>query len=510
MRARGLVLAVALLAAACGGGGGGNGDGGTGGTGGAGDAAPPSPGHLRVAVGEDIWPLTGRGPTAKHFAAGELKVNVFEPLVALGPDYTVRPGLAERWELVGPTTWRFHLRAGVTFHDGRPFGADDVVWSWSRELLPRAVTRSLSSVTKVDDRTVDFNLSAPNRRLPEQLVHPEGPIVPRDGHNDSTPPVGTGPYQVVEYVPRQRVVVERFDGYWGPKATVRRLTFLFTPEPAERVEALRKGEVDVATNVSRETVTALQADRALRVVKAPPGATQQLSFNAASQPPFEVTGDRSVRRAVALALDRAAYVSEVLDGNGEPGRWQSPPLVLGAAAALVAPPVHDPGQARAVLEEAGWQPGSDGIRTKSGRRLTLTLVGGPNVPETGLRFVQAKLAAVGIEVAVKKASDTVTYEQFRDRGYDLDLTMPNQNDANPAFLQSRAAGPQVDAVFTAESREAVQRLAAEITQTNVNQEFSVVPLASVARVYAMRAGVDLRDPHPSAINQSWTGLAAGP
>ena len=241
MRVRVLLLAVALLATACGGGGGSSGS----------QAVVPTPDHLRIAVGEDIWPLTGRGPSAKHFAAGELSVNVFEPLLALAPDYTVRPGLAERWELAGPTTWRFHLRAGVTFHDGRPFGADDVVWSWSREALPSSVTRLLTSVTKVDDRTVDFNLSAPNLRLPEQLVHPEGPIVPRGGHNDSTPPIGTGPYKVVEYVPRQRVVVERYDGYWGEKAAVRQLTFLFTPDAAQRVEALRKGDVDVAANVPR-------------------------------------------------------------------------------------------------------------------------------------------------------------------------------------------------------------------------------------------------------------------
>ncbi len=509
MRARALLLVVALLAAAAAACAGGSASGGKG----SGDQAPAgatSRDELRIGVGEDIWPLTGRGPSSKAFAAGELSVNVFEPLVSLASDYTVRPGLAERWELAGPTTWRFHLRAGVTFHDGRPFGADDVVWSWSREFLPSAVTRSLASVTKVDDRTVDFNLSAPNLRLPEQLVHPEGPIVPRNGHSDSTPPVGTGPYQVVEYVPRQRVVVERYDGYWGEKAAVRRLTFRFMPDAADRVAALRKEEIDVAANVPGETVASLEGDRALHVVKAKPGATQLLSFNANGTAPFDITADKAVRQAVALALDRAAYVSEVLNGNGEPGRWQSPALVLGAAAALVSAPVLDLAQARSTLDAAGWRAGGDGVRTKAGRRLTLTLVGGPAVPEAGLRFVQSKVAAVGIEVAVKKAADTVTYEQYRDRGYDVDLTAPNQNDANPAFLQSlRAGGPPVDAVFTADSREAVQRLAAGITQTTVNEDYLVVPLASVSRIYAMRQGVDLRDPHPSAINQSWATLVAG-
>ncbi|MDQ4096481.1 MAG: ABC transporter substrate-binding protein, partial [Actinomycetota bacterium] len=310
-----VLLAGALVLAGCGGGGGEGGD----------TGAPVSRDHVRVAVGEDIWPLTGRGPSSKHFAAGEVNVNVYEPLLSLGSDFSLRPGLAERWELVGPTTWRFHLRPGVMFHDGRPFGADDVVWSWSREFLPTAVTRTLASVTKVDDRTVDFNLSAPNLRLPEQLVHPEGPIVPRNGHSDSTPPVGTGPYKVVEYVPRQRVVVERFDGYWGEKAKVPRLTFRFLPDEASRREALQEGEVDVAAGPGPADL-----DANFRVVTARPGATQQLSFNETGAAPFDVTADRAVRRAVALAIDRQAYVAEVLKGRGEPGRWLSPPAVLGA------------------------------------------------------------------------------------------------------------------------------------------------------------------------------------
>ncbi|HEX6597236.1 MAG TPA: ABC transporter substrate-binding protein [Acidimicrobiales bacterium] len=488
-----VLLAAALVAQACGGGGSGSGD----------EGAPAEGGSLRVAVGEDIWPLTGRGPSSKAFAAGEVNVNVYEPLLALGADYTVRPGLAERWELVDPTTWRFWLRPGVRFHDGRPFGADDVVWSWSRQFLPTAVTRNLSAVHKVDDLTVDFVMMAPNLRLPEQLVHPEGPIVPGNGHNDDQPPVGTGPYRVVEYVPRQRVVVQRFDGYWGEKAQVSPLTFVFMPDPAERVEAIEAGDVDVASVAPFAAVPA-----SVRVVKAAPGLLHQLSFNMTGSPPSDLTAELAVRQAVALSLDRTRYVADVLAGNGEPGRWLAPPAVLGASASLVAPPVLDVARARDVLDGAGWRPGGDGVRTRGGRRLTLTAIGGPNVSEPGLRFVQSQLAAVGIEVAVKKASDTVTYEEYRDRLYDLDLTAPNQNDANPAFLVTGRAGEdQVQAVAAAAGREDVQRRAAEITRGAGHEEYRVVPLAVASRAYALRDGVELAVAHPSAINQPWTALS---
>ncbi|HEX2118478.1 MAG TPA: ABC transporter substrate-binding protein [Acidimicrobiales bacterium] len=495
-------LVVAVLAAACSGGGGGGEDP---------SAAPPAgPGEVRIAVGEDIWPLTGEGPTSRHFAAGELNVGVYEPLLSLGPDYTVRPGLAERWELVNPTTWRFHLRPSVRFHDGRPFGADDVVWSWTgRTGLLRSVTTTLDRVEKVDDLTVDFVSTSPNLRLPEQVVHPEAPIVPKDGHNDANPPVGTGPFKVVDYQPRQRVVVERHDGYWGARPRAARLTFRFMPDPDGRLQALRDGEVDVVTGVPRDEVAGLEGDPGISVVRARPGATQVLSFNTASS----LGSDRAVRQAVSLTVDRDRYVAEVLGGNGESGRWMSPSAVLGAAASSVEPSRFDPAEARRILDDAGWKPGPDGTRVNGPRRLDLTLIGGQAVPEEGLRFVAAQLKDVGIQANVKKAFDIRTAEQNRQRDHDVELATPNQNDANPAFLLASREVPD-DAyqaltaqAATATSKDDVQRAAAAMTDILVNRQFLVVPLAGVFHVYAMRQGVTLAEPHPSAVNQTWVSLS---
>lgn len=495
------VLVLACLAAACSGGG---------------DGPEPTTanlartGEVRIGVGEDIWPLTGQGATARHFAAGELNAGVYEPLVAMAPDFTVRPGLAERWEMVGPATWRFHLRPNVTWHDGRRFGADDVVWSWTgREALLRSVSGTLQTVTKVDDLTVDFVSTSPNLRLPEQLVHPEGPIVPKDAHNDAEPPVGTGPFKVVEYQARRQLVVERFDGYWGPKARAERLTFRFMPDAEVRLEALRSGEVDMVTGVPRDEAAAVESDGRFQVVRAPAGITQVLTFNASGQ----YAADRVIRQAVSLAVDRSRYVAEVLGGNGEPGRWMSPPAVLGAAASTVAPSPFDPARARQVLDEAGWKVGPEGIRLSGARRLSLIFLGGPAVPESGLRFIAAQLKDVGIETSVRKAHDIRTGEQNRDRGYDVELAMPNQNDANPAFLLASRAAPDPDysalaaQVAGATSREEVQRLAATMTAAIVNRDFSIVPVAGVFHVYGMRQGVTLGEPHPSAINQTWATLA---
>ena len=489
-----------MVAAACSSGGG---------SGGA-AATPARPGEVRIAVGEDIWPLTGTGPTSRSFAAGELSVGVYEPLLALGPDDAVRPGLAERWELVSPTTWRFHLRPSVRFHDGRPFGADDVVWSWTgRELMPRSVSATLDKVVKVDDLTVDFVTSVPNLRLPEQVVHPEGPIVPRGGHNDSTPPVGTGPFKVVDYRPRQQVVVERNDDYWGDKAKAHRLTFRFMPDPQVRADALRSGEVDMAVDLAADALAAVGADRMFHVVRAPIGATQVLAFGSSGP----LSADQALRQAVSLAVDRNKYVADVLGGTGEPGRWTAPPAVLGAAADTVGPSPFDPDRARRLLDDAGWKPGPDGVRANGSRRLDVTMVAGPGVPEAGARLVAGELRDVGIGASVKKAADTVTYQQYRDKGFDLDLTMPNQNDANPAFLVAGRTSPDAEYAaliatsVSAADRADVQRAAAAMMRIIVNRDFTLVPVAGVARTYAMRAGVELAQPHPSAINQTWTSVS---
>jgi len=107
-------------------------------------AAQPDPNaEIRFASDEDTWPGEGEKEKSKLFAY-PLNMNVFEPLIYLGSDYSLKPGLAERWELIQPNTWRFHIRKGVKFHDGSPLTADDVVWTWGdRQLKGQA----LSTVT---------------------------------------------------------------------------------------------------------------------------------------------------------------------------------------------------------------------------------------------------------------------------------------------------------------------------------------------------------------------------
>lgn len=482
----------------------------------------PRAGEVRLGAAEDIWPLYGPGRRSRTFAVTP-NLNVYETLVALNADYTLRPALAERWEFVEPNTWRFHLRPGVTFHDGQRFTADDVVWSWTeRDLLPMSITSTLGpdSVRKVDDLTVDFTPVVPNRRLPEQMVSTMGNIVPNGKYNDSTPPAGTGPFRVVSYTQRREAVVERYDGYWGDKAKLDRLTMRFFPDREARVAALRNGQVDLALELSPDDIRAVEQQPDLRIARAEGSRQHVLFLNATGTPQAELMADRAVRQAVTLAIDRSGYVTKVLGGAGQPGRLVTNPAVLGPAAATVRPPAHDLAAAGRLLDGAGWRPGADGIRTKGGRPLHLTLIGDHQLPAATLPFVAEQLRQVGISTNVKRAEDRLTYDEYRLRPFDLDVKTVGQGNADPSavpsfWLSSQipeasafAIGPPADTLIAqaraAATPEELQRLSAALMRLAQEDEAIFTPLADVPYLYGMNKAVDFPNPHPA--NQDWTQL----
>lgn len=526
-----LALVLGVVAGACGGG---DDDG---------DQAAPSgsanvDATVRVAANEDQWTVNGTGAKATHFMYVH-NMNVYEPLVYLGSDYSLKPGLAERWQLQDDgKTWRFFLRRGVTFHDGTPFTADDVVWTWGRRqadgrTLP-TVANTLhptngfnpDAVKKVDDFTVDMTPIQPNLRIPEQIVHPEGAIVKNGTHNDTAPYAGTGPFKYVSYAEKQSAVFERNDGYWGDKPKVKRMEIRFIPDPVARLQALKSGQADFLIDLPADATASLETDPNYRVVRSQAGRNHLIYVNIT---PGRITADKTIREAVAYSLDRQAYVDVVLEGNGEPGRWMAPRSVLGPAAEQVAPVTRDLGRARKVLDDAGWRPGPDGIRTKGDQRLRMILLGQQEVPETALTVIQANLKDAGIDVEIKKTPDVATRNALYNQGkgdFDLDLEPPNQNDGNPAFLpvlrmyskNANTAQFAPGGAFDAEAEKALaaktapeaQAASARMMKILLNDEYIVDALAGAFRIYGMTKNVTFGDPHPSFTNQTWASLSVAP
>lgn len=481
---------------------------------------------VKMAYGEDDWAPNGVGVKSTTYMY-PLNMNVYEPLIYLGSDYSLKPGLATSWEQTNPTTWRFHLRQGVKWHDGTAFSADDVMYTWGTRQKQGAtlstVASTLDHVTKIDDFTVDFITTAPNYRLSEQIVHPEGAIVQVGKNFDSSPAIGTGPFRVVDYTPQQSAGFLRWDGYWGQKAQVAGINLRFIPDDQTRIQALQSGQVDFIIGVPPLSVSPIQANSKFKIVEAKQGQNQLIYINKSGKAPHSVGADPAVRQAVTLAINRTAYVKTVFDNNADPGHWMAPPFVLGPAANLVTAPAYDPAKAKQVLDAAGWTAGSSGIRAKGGQQLSLDLIGWAEVTTQAFQFLQSQLQAVGINVNIKQAADTPTYNNYyRNVQFDLDLEVPNQNDANPAFLPvlrmysknsgtgNFAPGGQFDVLaaqsFSATTTAEVQQLAAQMMQELINTDYVVVPLAGERRIFGMSSKMNLLDPHPSLTNQTWLSL----
>ena len=250
-----------------------------------------------------------------------LNTNIFETLVRLTPEYQIEPLLAESWEFVEPNTYRFTLRQGVTFHDGTRFTAEAVVWSMGR--IAQAGGGILfideNSTQAIDDFTVEITPTQPNRRLLEQLNHPNESIV-APNTNPAEVRIGTGPFREVEYVPEDRYVVEAYDDYWGDdQPQVGRLTFRFYPDPTTRVLALQSGEVDLIAETPPESAAQLEAEGQFRVITSAVGAYQALYVNIHGAEPYDLGTDPAVREALAAAIDKDAIVAGVWQGYGVRG-----------------------------------------------------------------------------------------------------------------------------------------------------------------------------------------------
>lgn len=462
-----------------------------------------------------------------------VNANIYETLVRLTPDYRVAPMLATRWEFRPPNTWRFHLRQGVKMHDGTAFTARSVEWTIRRmaKTERRLLGTADSSVRVLDDSTVDITPTRPNLRLLEQLVHPNWSIIAH-GSEPSTAPVGTGPFKIVEYAKGNRLTVERFAGYWGEKARLNRITFRFITDPNTRVLALRSGEVGIAYDLPREEARDVARVPGLTLASSQVGSYEALYVTIHGDPPYDLGRDRSIRRALAYAIDKQAIVESVWQGNAERGQTLVPASILGESARLVRGTAFDPASAKQILDSAGWMPGPDGVRARRARRLSLTMIVGfpnPEIHRPMPEVVQAQLRAIGVELKIVQTADNASYQaRIRSGQGDLWAEAGGQNDANPCFLPdllfyrggapadrssyARIFGPGagfdrfIDACRSAGNAEAARRNAAEAMRVLVDEEFVVIPLAATYRLWGVSNRVRGFVPHPSSLSQRWESV----
>jgi peptide/nickel transport system substrate-binding protein len=315
-------------------------------------------GQWTVALGEEAESLDP--PTSMLFTSEVYQQHLFDTLVGIEGDDLKPVGLlAERWETVNPTTWRFHLRRNVRFHDGKALTAEDVKYSFEQYADTKnrrsVYARGVQRVEVRDANTVDLVTAEPQASLLFNLTRLQ--ILPKDvrqsvgpqGFNDK--PIGTGPYRFVEWRRDQQLVLEANPAYWRGSVNPKRLVFRPIKDASTRAAELRSGGVDIIASPPAPQLDMLDAGET-QVVPVKGGRVIIYPFNV-SQPPFD---NQKVREAMNLAVNREAIVKNVLGGRGVVLAGPFTSAWLGHDPS-VRPHPYDPARARQLLVEAGHPQG---------------------------------------------------------------------------------------------------------------------------------------------------------
>lgn len=304
----------------------------------------------------------------------------------------VLPRLADSWEDQGNGTWRFNLRKGVTFSDGSTFDAGDVQASFERAMsdkltceTPRYFGDTKLSFNVVDDNTIDITATPAQPILP--LLLSLVTIVPSETPIEFVrQPIGTGPFTLASWQPGQSVVLEQRADYWGEKPAVEKATYVFRTDPAVAAAMVAKGEADLAPSISAVDATNPATDASYLNSE-----TTYLRLDSAIPP----INDIRVRKALNMAIDRAAFVGSLLPEGTVPAVAMVPPTTLGWNPDVKEYP-YDPEGAKALLAEAK----ADGVPVDT----TLYLIGRsnlfPGVTEV-TEALQQMLQDVGFNVEVQ-------------------------------------------------------------------------------------------------------------
>lgn len=394
-------------------------------------AISSDPGHLNPAI-------TTNGGV--HTAAGLL----YDGLLSFDDSLALKPALAVRWEVEdGGARYRFHLRNGVKWHDGRPFGAADVEYTFKEVLLKyHARTRAslgpaLSEVVAIDDSTVEFRFRRPYAPLLQQLDVSEGPILPKHLFAGTDPlrnpvnthPVGTGPYRFVSYSPNGEIRYAASAGYFGGAPAVGAVVLRTIPDPATQVIALEAGEVDWLFGIPGPERVRLRDNPRIRFSQSaisPGGGNCITTVGFNLDRPW--ARDLRVRKAIAHAINRPQFVERVLFGEGRAADAPISSRIAFAHATGLPIPAWDTIRAGRLLDSAGWRRDrgetriSKGVRdVKDGTRFVIDFTVLPGQANYG-DLLRAQLRTVGIDARVKPLEQVVFSQTvFTARDFDLGI-----------------------------------------------------------------------------------------
>jgi peptide/nickel transport system substrate-binding protein len=458
--------------------------------------------------------------------------NILEPLVIFDEKMQIRPVLAASYDVVAPTRIRFKLRPGVKFHDGTPLNAAAVRFTFERAFkgTPPGRWASLAGpivgAEVVDDLTVDVVTREPYGPTLRSLAMVYAGIVSptavqKLGTDFLRAPVGTGPFRFVEWKTNTHVIIERNADYWGDKAPLDRVVFKVVPEEGARMIALQTGDADMVLLPAPASLPPLRRDPRFTVHEVAGIRVVGIDMHA-GLPPLD---DVRVRQALFHAIDRKAILENILEGAAVPARGIMSPGVFGARD-LQFDRLYpfDQARAKALLAQAGWTPGADGVLQKGGQRLALSYLSsrGRFLKDYEItEAAQAMLREVGIETKIETGEWAAVFTQLRSDPFrhnlytgswltvnvDADATLFTRYHSKQippvGWNNFRYANPRVDALVEQARRSLNQaereRLYGE-AQDMIVKEIVQIPIYNTRETVVTRASVKGFVIHPIEYN----------
>jgi peptide/nickel transport system substrate-binding protein len=462
-----------------------------------------------------------------------MDMSFYEPLARRDRTMKLEPGLATEWRQTDPTTWRFNLRRGVKFHDGSPFTADDVVFSFDRATHPGSNVASplatVQQVKKIDDFTVDFVTDGPDPILPYNL--PTIAMMSQkwcEQHNTARAADltkneesyatrnenGTGPFLLKERQPDVKTVLVPNPNWWGLKdepIDVDEIVFSRIENAATRVAALLSGELDMVYTVPPQDIDRIAKTAGMKVWQTPELRTiflgmdqardELLESNVKGKNPFK---DKRVRQAFYQAIDEDAIAAKVMRGFAHPTALMVGPGVNGYPAELDKRYPHDPAAAKKLMTEAGYTDGFEvGFDCPNDRYVN---------DEAICQAVVAMLARIGVKVNLLAQTRAKYFAKINAPRFDTSFYMlgwtPGTYDALDALKALAATRKDKDGLFNVGgySNEKLDELDKKIqveldsekrneeiakALTLLKEDFAFIPLHQQVVVWASRANVEL-------------------
>ena len=342
------------------------------------------------------------------------------------PDYY--PGMVAAWEAAPDfTSYTLNLRNDVVFHDGTPFNAEAVKFTFDRIVNPETKSGGAlvalgpyDSTEVIDEFTAKVNFKAPNGAFLNMAttvwLSPQSPTaIQQYGPDYQDHLAGAGAFKMTEYVHDDHVTVVRNEEYtWGPEifnhtgtAILDSIVYRLLPEDATRLAALNSGEVDLIDRVAPEDLATLSADSNYKTLSAETGgAPWILQLNTQKAP----TDDVNVRKAMMMAFDQAAIVDLLFAGTLSPAYNYLEPTMLGYNADNQSRFTVDVEGAKALLEQSGWT--GDGTRSKDGQELSVNIHIVANFGMDDMSAaLQSQMAEIGVDIQITSAEAAATFAE---------------------------------------------------------------------------------------------------